>query len=758
MSLSTADFDRLVERLQEEESRSPGTCRFRAAAIAVLGYLVLCALVGSLAGITALAAWLALYRGIPQLFIVTVISGGGLYRVVQRFRAMRFVPSGIPIGPEDAPELFALLERYRREQKAPPVEKVLLTSAFDASIGPVTAFGPFRPRYYLTLGIPLMDILPPDGLAAVLAHEVGHLSREDGRFRPWIYRLREVFGYFQEQEARSRSRRRSLMGAFLDWYAPYFNAYTFVLARSQEYSADAASARAVGAVTAGNSLLRFEILDLFFGETIEGLLAEAGRGAPEPSDPHGEVLKNLPPRLTQEAVMRRMKECLNRLTHNADTHPSLSDRLKRMGVSPGKLSFIPSLPRPSAFDAFIRPEAAPGIREAFRLKVKSGFDEAWRERRQASARVSQRLIELGPRLASAEAADAEVLEAAALEASSGRANDAKARLERFIAAHPDHALAHGRLGDLLVGLGDPAGVGHLEECARLAPKFAANALFRAGAFLEQQGDHARAKALRLRANEISENARLAAEERWKIGDSDGFAPPEVDHETMARVLIRVSRPEFKRAFLVKRLMTHMPETPAHMIAVEFDVPFYRRLEAAEVQRALQELVAPGLPHDILAVSLSGEYQHLLDSVENIPGALIWTKTRDSWDWILFLAGSLARWGGFAVVAAVAALPAFFWYQGDRRITPEAFAGVLALESLCALLLWVLYHGRVAGRTVRRVFKYAAIAIFGTILLHAAISDKDLDGKQRQTFGTPATILVFAGCAAVFWFRRSSDRA
>jgi Zn-dependent protease with chaperone function len=38
--------------------------------------------------------------------------------------------------------------------------------------------------------------------------------------------------------------------SFLEWYAPYFNATTFILARAHEYEADAASAELMGVETA----------------------------------------------------------------------------------------------------------------------------------------------------------------------------------------------------------------------------------------------------------------------------------------------------------------------------------------------------------------------------------------------------------------------------------------------------------------------------------------------------------------------------
>ena len=46
---------------------------------------------------------------------------------------------------------------------------------------------------------------------------------------------------------------------FFSWYAPYFNAYSFVFARGNEYEADAVSARLVGADSMGQALVRTDL-------------------------------------------------------------------------------------------------------------------------------------------------------------------------------------------------------------------------------------------------------------------------------------------------------------------------------------------------------------------------------------------------------------------------------------------------------------------------------------------------------------------
>mgnify|MGYP003587285643 CR=1 FL=1 len=51
----------------------------------------------------------------------------------------------------------------------------------------------------------------------------------------------------------------ALLRRFFDWYAPYFDAYSFVLARANEYEADAISARVAGAPVAAAALQRIGV-------------------------------------------------------------------------------------------------------------------------------------------------------------------------------------------------------------------------------------------------------------------------------------------------------------------------------------------------------------------------------------------------------------------------------------------------------------------------------------------------------------------
>src|SRR6185436_18953469 len=109
------------------------------------------------------------------------------------------------------------------------------------------------------LGLPLLEALSPEEALAVVAHEYGHLAGSHSRFAAFIYRLRHSWETIQALSQQWQGWAARPLQAVVRWYAPYFNAYTFVLARANEYQADAASAELVGAGVATSALKRVNI-------------------------------------------------------------------------------------------------------------------------------------------------------------------------------------------------------------------------------------------------------------------------------------------------------------------------------------------------------------------------------------------------------------------------------------------------------------------------------------------------------------------
>ena len=136
---------------------------------------------------------------------------------------------------KQAAGLFSVVDELTKSLKAPQFNHILLTADLNAAVVQRPRFGFIGWQInYLLLGLPLMQALSPDQFRAVVAHELAHLSGDDSRFSGWIYRVRQA--WFELAEKFQSDRQGGFFfRQFFSWYGPFFKAYSFVLARAQEY-------------------------------------------------------------------------------------------------------------------------------------------------------------------------------------------------------------------------------------------------------------------------------------------------------------------------------------------------------------------------------------------------------------------------------------------------------------------------------------------------------------------------------------------
>ena len=278
-------FQAMVTRLERESGAHPRSYLLRVAALALLGFALLGALLAAagfglllIAGIvvaiiaTGGAALLVLLKFGKLLFFLAV----PLWFLVRSAMKALFVrlpaPQGEALARSDAPALFAAIDGMRRQLRGPAVHRVLLVDEVNAAIVQRPLFGLFGfPRNHLLLGLPLLESLSPDEALAVVAHEYGHLSGSHGRFAAFIYRLRLSWATIEALARHWQGFFGRWLGRAVAWYAPYFNAYTFVLARANEYEADRAAADLVGKPVVAAALKRVNVAapqyQAFIGDT-----------------------------------------------------------------------------------------------------------------------------------------------------------------------------------------------------------------------------------------------------------------------------------------------------------------------------------------------------------------------------------------------------------------------------------------------------------------------------------------------------------
>ena len=271
--MDTPTFERMVARLETQSAQRPRAYQAKVALLALLGFALL-ALIVSMSGLGLLLiagagiAMLAtggkaiiLLLKLGKLLLLLAIP---LWLLLKSSMQALFVRLPAPEGRElkrcEATALFEAMDRMRERMKGPRFHHVLITDDVNAAVVQRPALGLFGwPRNYLLLGLPLLEAMTPDEALAVVAHEYGHLAGSHGRFGAFIYRLRLTWGTVQAVTSQWPGWVGTGARKALGWYVPYFNAYTFVLARTNEYQADRASADLVGADVAAHALKRVNL-------------------------------------------------------------------------------------------------------------------------------------------------------------------------------------------------------------------------------------------------------------------------------------------------------------------------------------------------------------------------------------------------------------------------------------------------------------------------------------------------------------------
>lgn len=205
--MEMARFERMVAQLEVESTRHPVRYQLKVALLALLGFGVL----GLIIGIAGLGLLLVVGLGLALLFTggkaailllklgkVLILLAVPLWFLVKSSISALFTrlpkPQGIELQRDQAPVLFAAMDRMRKKMGGPRFHHVLITDEMNAAVVQRPVFGFFGwPRNYLILGLPLLESLSADEALSVVAHEYGHLAGSHSKFGAYIYRLRHTW-------------------------------------------------------------------------------------------------------------------------------------------------------------------------------------------------------------------------------------------------------------------------------------------------------------------------------------------------------------------------------------------------------------------------------------------------------------------------------------------------------------------------------------------------------------------------------------
>jgi Zn-dependent protease with chaperone function len=515
------EFGSLIARLEDEAAKRPLWYKTRVFLLALLGYAYVFGIHLVLLAIIGMVIFIAPAGGGPWFLFALAVPLAVLAWFVSTFLRVKLHPlEGRQLRRDEAPNLWAAIEDICRTLRARGVEVVLLTDIYHVAVYHIPRLGVFGwPRRYLLAGLPHMQSMPPDEYRGVLTHELAHVSRSDARFGNWIYRLRETWYRLMEAlESEPKRRGAWMLRPFVHWYAPYFSAYSFALARRAELEADKLAAAVAGARAAARGLItshvRSRLLSEQFWPTVEQQLMTQ---ATPPADFHSRMASMLRSRLDPALVNRWVSEALAMETGHTDTHPAPRDRIAALGLDIRDVIGDGTSPA-----AALQETAAEHFLGDLAGQVTAERDAAWHER--ASSWWPQRheheraqeaaLADLEQRHATL--TDEELWALAHLTGWRRTSEAAEPYLRELLARTPRHARASFTLGFDLLMRDDEEGVRHMETVIDVNPRNAADAARSIARWLRRRGRAEEAERYDAKASQAALLRAAASKERNDI--------------------------------------------------------------------------------------------------------------------------------------------------------------------------------------------------------------------------------------------------
>jgi Zn-dependent protease with chaperone function len=342
--------------------------------VIVEGHLYLAGIFAIFVAELAFLFW-GLWSRRPIIGLIAVFVTVPLIRsTVSAIRACFFriePPQGLSLGRTEGRALYDVVEDIRRAVDAPPVDSVIITVGFNASAMAYWNTWPVRRRRTLALGFPVLATLSTSELRAVIAHELAHFSSAYDPYAAWVYRTHRSWIALR-RALDERLATPIYVYWFIRWYVPRLHAASADLARRHEFVADAVAAKVAGTRATADALVVIESGARFEDRAHWPQIEVNHETDAEPPRPYARMLTWN----ARAASAEVLDEILSSDTEPSTTHPSMTERLERLG-EPGRTP--PPLER-SAGEELLGPELGRlADRHDRRWFVENG--EAWRQRR-----------------------------------------------------------------------------------------------------------------------------------------------------------------------------------------------------------------------------------------------------------------------------------------------------------------------------------------------------------------------------------------
>ena len=583
--------------------------RARLSAFVLLGYVYVLGVLACFAGVLLM---LAAAGAIWPLFAV----GAVFVVVLPALRVRAQPPEGVRLTKRNAPRLLELVERQRRQLRAPRLSAVLLLSGPDAFVAQVPRLGVLGwNRIYLGLGLPYLLSFSPEELEAVVAHELAHVAR---RHRTGTAGIRGSLVRWRQLDERLDERQHwsgRFFRPFLRWYLPRLERAALAASRRNEYEADRAAAAAAGPDVAASMLLRLSLIDRHLDETLWDDVMRRADVERRPPAPFSLM------RTAARQELRHRHARLSDVLRQAEsdwTHPAIAQRLRAIGVTTVESSRV-APPTATAADVYLDPGLA-DLLSSFDEDWRSWVEELWSERHDEAQQLRQELVALE---AGGDPSPDVERRRAVLVARLDGAAASRRHFERLLRVAPNDPVAHYWVGRALLEAGEERGLDSLAQAVELDVHGTADAAEAAVAFLVDRGRLDEVDGWRARADEYAQRVARAGEERARLIPTDEVEPHGLSAELVELIRAELAAMRTVRcAYLArKRCAEFNDDEPLWVVGVRLRLRGFklqRQPHLDKLIRDVAERLEPFLGESFWVVVVEGVYAPLEAALEAIP--------------------------------------------------------------------------------------------------------------------------------------------
>lgn len=619
--MTIQEFETLVHKLEKQASANPKLYRFKVIMLTGLGF-----------GYVAL--FLSLFLFLMAISVAMIADGDftfGNVKVLLLTGTLSFfiikalivkmeMPDGYYLQREEAPKLFEMIDTLRLRLNTPHIDEIVLDSEFNASVAQISSYGMFgKKRNVLVIGIPLLTTLSQQQFTAVLAHELAHISNSDTAMGARIYRLRMSWGRLLHSLEENEQFGTFIFRKFFQWFYPRFDAYTFAMARQEEYDADRSAALATSSPAMGEALTVISVAAPYYYRDFYGeLFGECAKtnSVPQPYSNFTEKFHSLSDQKTNQYFSEQLEE----ESYVTDTHPCLKDRLSALGVE----AKLPERQQESALDYFF----------AFPGRVISDFNEMWVDHNQDSWKEEiehfndskQRFEELSKTQVTT--LD-ELLEKAYLTAEFDSLEAAILLYEEIAEKYSEDP----RTAGALLNLGEHYLESRPEKAIQLINlamsydwELCLPALDLLCGYYYETEQSELFEQTREELEKWAETVEASNEECDFIQPTDHFTTHDKETEEILAGMNQLAQyTEITNAYLVRKQLTSIPERKQYVLGLDLALP--KNTDLDEAEEALYEKYINGLGEfEDTCVIILNDNKDLRKSILSVDNALIYTVT------------------------------------------------------------------------------------------------------------------------------------